>query len=66
MARKARSTRKDCEKGSNESYVYTMEDLLKWNPEIVTNDALAEDVSYFYSYFFKYNFTDEQIQEIIG
>lgn len=38
----------------------------KLYPEIMTNEALSEDISYFYSHFFKYDFTNEQIQEIIG
>lgn len=38
----------------------------KLYPEIMTNEALAEDISYFYSHFLKYDFTDEQIKEIIS
>lgn len=38
----------------------------KLYPEIMTNEALSEDISYFYSHFLKYDFTKEQIQEIIG
>jgi len=34
-------------------------------PEIMTDKDLAEEVSYFYSHFFKCNFTDAQIKEII-
>jgi iron complex transport system substrate-binding protein len=38
----------------------------KLYPELVTDEMLAEDVSYFYSHFLKYDFTDAEIQEIIG
>ncbi|MFA7078702.1 MAG: ABC transporter substrate-binding protein [Syntrophomonas sp.] len=115
------------ETSNKERYVYTMEDLLKWNPDvmivsssaeqknvladarfagitavknkeiyimpriahvwgnrtteqpltimwtmnklypqIMTDEALAKEVSYFYSHFFKHDFTNEQIKEIIG
>ncbi|WP_303859622.1 ABC transporter substrate-binding protein [Alkalibaculum bacchi] len=35
-------------------------------PEIMTTDMLKEEISYFYSHFFKTDLTDEQITEIIG
>lgn len=35
-------------------------------PEIVPDSKLAEDISYFYSHFFKYNFNDAQLKEIMG
>jgi len=38
----------------------------KLYPKIMTTEALAKEISYFYSHFFKYNLTDEQIKEIIG
>ena len=34
--------------------------------EIVSEAELAEDISYFYSHFFKYDLTDDQIAGIIG
>lgn len=37
----------------------------KLYPDIMTDEALAKEVSYFYSHFFKCDFTDKQIQEII-
>jgi iron complex transport system substrate-binding protein len=38
----------------------------KLYPELVTDEMLAEDIFYFYSHFFKYDFTDAEIEEIIG
>jgi iron complex transport system substrate-binding protein len=38
----------------------------KLYPDLVTDDELAKDISYFYSHFFKYDFTDDQIKEIMG
>lgn len=38
----------------------------KLYPELVTDEMLAEDIFYFYSHFFKYDFTDVEINEIIG
>ncbi len=38
----------------------------KLYPQLEAKDALAKDISYFYSHFFKTNFTDDQINEIIG
>jgi iron complex transport system substrate-binding protein len=38
----------------------------KLYPELVTNAMLTEDISYFYSHFFKTDLTDAEIQEIIG
>lgn len=38
----------------------------KLYPEMVTDEALAEDISYFYSHFFKYDFSDDQIKEIMA
>ncbi|MBC3889203.1 ABC transporter substrate-binding protein [Acetobacterium paludosum] len=38
----------------------------KLYPNIMSNKDLADDIKYFYSHFLKYDFTDEQIQEIIG
>lgn len=38
----------------------------KLYPELVPDDALAEDIAYFYSHFFKYDFTDDQLKEIMG
>jgi iron complex transport system substrate-binding protein len=38
----------------------------KLYPDIKSNKDLAEDIKYFYSHFLKYDFTDAQIQEIIG
>lgn len=38
----------------------------KLYPELVTDEMLAEDIFYFYSHFFKYDFTEAEIKEIIG
>ncbi|KUO78227.1 MAG: ABC transporter substrate-binding protein [Desulfosporosinus sp. BRH_c37] len=38
----------------------------KLYPKIMTTEALAKEISYFYSHFFKSNLSDEQIKEIIG
>lgn len=38
----------------------------KLYPEIETTEALKQDIRYFYSHFFKYTLSDEQIQEIMG
>jgi iron complex transport system substrate-binding protein len=38
----------------------------KLYPELMTDEMLAEDIFYFYSHFFKYDFTDAEIKEIIG
>ncbi|WP_018213552.1 ABC transporter substrate-binding protein [Desulfitobacterium hafniense] len=38
----------------------------KLYPEIVTDSRLAEDISYFYSHFFKYDFNADQLKEIMG
>ncbi|HNR03536.1 MAG TPA: ABC transporter substrate-binding protein [Bacillota bacterium] len=39
--------------------------LNKLYPELVSDNMLAEKVSYFYSHFFKYDLTPQQISEII-
>ncbi|HHY25580.1 MAG TPA: ABC transporter substrate-binding protein [Desulfitobacterium dehalogenans] len=38
----------------------------KLYPELVPDSELAKDISYFYSHFFKYDFNDEQLKEIMG
>ncbi|MEN6390784.1 MAG: ABC transporter substrate-binding protein [Syntrophomonas sp.] len=38
----------------------------KLYPQLETTDALKQDISYFYSHFFKINLTDDQLKEIIG
>ncbi|SHI18725.1 iron complex transport system substrate-binding protein [Sporobacter termitidis DSM 10068] len=38
----------------------------KLYPDLVPDEELAKDISYFYSHFFKYDFTDDQIKEIMG
>ncbi|EHQ89698.1 ABC transporter substrate-binding protein [Desulfosporosinus youngiae] len=38
----------------------------KLYPNIMTTEELGKEISYFYSHFFKYNLSDEQIKEIIG
>ncbi|MEQ8201118.1 MAG: ABC transporter substrate-binding protein [Syntrophomonadaceae bacterium] len=38
----------------------------KLYPQLETTEALKQDISYFYSHFFKVNLTDEQLKEIIG
>lgn len=38
----------------------------KLYPELYSEAELAEDISYFYSHFFKYDLTDDQIAGIIG
>ncbi|MFZ3132805.1 MAG: ABC transporter substrate-binding protein [Desulfosporosinus sp.] len=38
----------------------------KLYPNIMTTEALAKEISYFYSHFFKTNLSDAQIKEIIG
>lgn len=36
----------------------------KLNPEVKSNEDLAQDIKYFYSHFFKYKMSDEEIAEI--
>lgn len=38
----------------------------KLYPEIKSEESLAEDIRYFYSHFFNYEMSDEEIAEIIG
>ena len=38
----------------------------KLYPQLETTEALRQDISYFYSHFFKVDLTDQQLQEIIG
>lgn len=38
----------------------------KLYPQLETTEALKQDISYFYSHFFKINLTDDQLKEIIG
>lgn len=38
----------------------------KLYPELVPDSQLKEDISYFYSHFFKYNFDDAQLKEIMS
>lgn len=38
----------------------------KLYPEMETTEALKQDISYFYSHFFKIDLTEDQIKEIIG
>ncbi len=38
----------------------------KLYPQLETTEALKQDISYFYSHFFKVDLTDQQLQEIIG
>ncbi|MEG3071821.1 MAG: hypothetical protein RQM92_14165 [Candidatus Syntrophopropionicum ammoniitolerans] len=38
----------------------------KLYPELLTTDALKQEIHYFYSHFFKTDLTDQQIEEIIG
>ncbi len=38
----------------------------KLYPNLVSDKELADDISYFYSHFFKYNFTNDQVKEIMG
>lgn len=38
----------------------------KLYPELVPDSRLKEDISYFYSHFFKYNFDDAQLKEIMS
>ncbi len=38
----------------------------KLYPEVLSDEALAEEIFYFYSHFFKVDFTDAEIKEIIG
>lgn len=40
--------------------------LNKLYPELLTKDVLAEEIAFFYSHFFKYDFTEAEIEEIIG
>lgn len=38
----------------------------KLYPQLETTEALKQDISYFYSHFFKIDLTDDQLNEIIG
>ena len=38
----------------------------KMYPELYSNDELKEDIRYFYSHFFNYNFSDADLDEIVG
>ena len=38
----------------------------KMYPDIMTTEALSQEISYFYSHFFKVDLSDAQIKEIIG
>ena len=40
--------------------------MQKLYPEIKSEESLAEDIRYFYSHFFNYEMSDEEIAEIIG